>query len=40
MDIGKPKRSVVFEPLEASIEDVPESDTPPIEIPQEEPIAA
>jgi len=39
MDIGEERKSVTFEPVEEpSIEEVP-TEQPPIEIPQEEPIA-
>jgi hypothetical protein len=37
MDIGEPRRSIIVEPIEQPIEDVPV--TPPIESPQEVPIA-
>ncbi len=36
MDIGEPRRSIIVEPIEIPIEDVPA--TPPIDIPQEDPV--
>jgi hypothetical protein len=38
MDIGEPRKSIIAEPIELPIEDVPV--TPPIEPLKEEPVAA